>query len=120
MRIEIRNAGYDDVRLTRLTVPYGGPASRTPIRLVSGEPELEAERDIDAVVALDETLAAGQIKEIALPFEFRDDGCHGPNTAEYLVPLAPFVHVQTLGRTGARELTTPPYGAAPDRSGSCA
>lgn len=117
--MEVRNTGDDAVRLTELTVPYGGPTSVTPIRLVTVEPGVEVESDLDVVVDLDQSLAAGQVQRIAIGFEFRDGGCHGPNSAEYVIPQAPFVHVRALGRTGARHPTGPAYGAAPDRSGSC-
>lgn len=117
--MEIRNTGDADVHVEAVTVSHGGPTSETPIRLVASQSDATLRTGLDAVMDLDEMLAAGRTRAVVLRFEFRADGCHGPNTAEYVVPQAPSVRITALRRTAEKRPSAPVYGAAPSRIGSC-
>lgn len=119
VRLELVNTGDNDVRIDSVTIPHGGPASRVPVRLVSTAPTGPTKSDIDVVVSVDEVLAAGATRLITLRFEYREDGCHGPNSAMYIAPDGPFVRIEAFGRSAEVKPGAPAYGAAPFRGGSC-
>lgn len=120
VRFELRNSGDEDVHIDSMTVPLGGPAARSPIRLVDVEPGDVTQGDIDAAAVVDRVLQGGTVQVFTLRFAYRADGCHGPNAAEYIIPGSPSLRLRSMGWSGDVEPAVPLYAAGTHLAGSCA